>query len=323
VLEDAQAVSLLTRGDVCVGATFVSRDGVQPAEAARTLLATGGAGQVFRETDEPPVATGDGIAMAFEVGARVADLEFVQFHPTVLHVRDAPRFLLSEALRGEGGALLNEAGERFVSRYEPAGDLASRDLVARAIVREMERTGGGVYLSMAHLDAAYVHRRFPTIAAACTRVGLDLATDRIPVSPAAHYVMGGVQTDLDARTSVAGLFAAGEVACTGVHGANRLASNSLLEGLVFGARAAAAMRRPVSPAALTSPAERLVDAPPGAASVADVEAVRDMMWRQVGLVRTRDGLRDAVTRLSEWRCALAGGDPASHGMSSGCVPRAW
>jgi len=313
VLEDAQAVSLLTRGDVCVGATFVSRDGVQPAEAARTLLATGGAGQVFRETTNPPVATGDGIAMAFEAGARVADLEFVQFHPTVLHVRDAPRFLLSEALRGEGGALLNEAGERFVSRYEAAGDLASRDLVARAIVREMERTGSGVYLSMAHLDAAYVRRRFPTIAAACTRVGLDLATDRIPISPAAHYVMGGVQTDLDARTSVAGLFAAGEVACTGVHGANRLASNSLLEGLVFGARAAVAMRRPVSPAALTSPAERLVDSPGCVAPVADVEAVRDMMWRQVGLVRTRDGLRDAVARLSEWRCALAGGDPASHG----------
>jgi L-aspartate oxidase len=319
VLEDAQAVALLMRDGVCVGATFVTRDGeLQRAEAGCTLLATGGAGQVFRETTNPPVATGDGIAMAFEAGARVADLEFVQFHPTVLHVHDAPRFLLSEALRGEGGALLNDDGERFVSRYEPAGDLASRDLVARAIVREMDRTGGPVYLSMAHLDAGYVRRRFPTIAAACAKVGLDLTADPIPISPAAHYVMGGVQTDLDARTSVGGLFAAGEVACTGVHGANRLASNSLLEGLVFGARAAEAMRRSSTPAEWPVPPERLAESLPGLyhpssdvresrppRSAPRVEDVRDVMWRQVGLIRTGDGLRDAVGRLAEWRCVLA------------------
>jgi L-aspartate oxidase len=317
VLEDAQAVSLLTRDGACVGATFVTHDGERHrAEAACTLLATGGAGQVFRETTNPPVATGDGIAMAFEAGARVADLEFVQFHPTVLHVHGAPRFLLSEALRGEGGALLNDDRERFVSRYEPAGDLASRDLVARAIVREMDRTGGPVYLSMAHLDAEYVRRRFPTIAAACAKVGLDLATDPIPISPAAHYVMGGVQTDLDARTSIAGLFAAGEVACTGVHGANRLASNSLLEGLVFGARAAEAMRRSSAPAQWAVPAEPLAAAMPGIFREAGPassgrrtsgprsEDIRDVMWHHVGLVRTGSGLRDAVDRLAEWRCAL-------------------
>src|SRR5215212_5353875 len=209
--------------------------------ARGVVLATGGAGALYLHTTNPPVATGDGMAMAYDAGAELADMEFVQFHPTALNVEGAPRFLLSEALRGEGGVLRNAAGKRFVQRYEPAGDLASRDLVARAIVREVERTGARVYLSLAHLDPDYVRHRFPTIAQACRQAGLDLATDRIPVSPAAHYVMGGVETDLDGRTSLAGLFAAGEVACTGVHGANRLASNSLLEGLVFGARAAQAM----------------------------------------------------------------------------------
>jgi L-aspartate oxidase len=305
VLEDAQAVGLLTRDGVCTGASFVTGDGRRHrADAARTLLATGGAGQVFRETTNPPVATGDGIAMAFDAGARVADLEFVQFHPTVLQVPGAPRFRLSEALRGEGGILLNEAGERFVSRYEPAGDLASRDLVARAIVREMDRTRGAVYLSMAHVDAAYVRRRFPTIAEACARVGLDLATDRIPISPAAHYVMGGVETDLDARTSVDGLFAAGEVACTGVHGANRLASNSLLEGLVFGARAAEAMRRQAGAPPWPTPAEPLPAVTTGESAIPSLDDVRDLMWRDVGIVRSQEGLREAVSHLRGWRCAV-------------------
>ena len=192
--------------------------------------------------------------MAFEAGARVTDLEFIQFHPTALNVAGAPRFLLSEALRGEGAWLVNQQGERFVQRYEPAGDLASRDLVARAIVREVNRTGAPVFLTMAHLDADYVRNRFPTITQACRRAGFDLATDRIPVSPAAHYVMGGVETDLCGRTSIDNLFAAGEAACTGVHGANRLASNSLLEGLVFGARAADAMKGPTMQASLTAEA---------------------------------------------------------------------
>ena len=177
--------------------------------------------------------------MAYRAGAAVADLEFVQFHPTALKVEGQPRFLLSEALRGEGARLVNAAGEAFMARYDPAGDLASRDRVSRAIAREEQRTGRPVFLSLQHLDPAYVHARFPLIAEACRRAGLDLARDPIPVGPAAHYVMGGVQTDLDGRTTLPGLFAAGEVACTGVHGANRLASNSLLEGLVFGARAGA------------------------------------------------------------------------------------
>jgi L-aspartate oxidase len=308
VFDDALAMSLVTRGGECRGAEFVGRNGtLELVEAGRTLIATGGAGQVFRETTNPAIATGDGIAMAFEAGARVTDLEFIQFHPTALSVEGAPRFLLSEALRGEGAWLVNAEGERFVHRYEAAGDLASRDLVARAIVREVERTNAPVYLSMAHLDHDYVRRRFPAITDACKQAGLDLATDRIPVSPAAHYVMGGIETDLDGRTSIAGLFAAGEAACTGVHGANRLASNSLLEGLVFGARAADAMIAPVRPgsgfAVLDQTMPRALRRG-GSSSINGGEpvtqTVRDLMWRHAGLLRSRDTLSDLVTRLSSW-----------------------
>jgi L-aspartate oxidase len=304
VFEDALAMSLLSRDGACLGATFVdSRGDIQRVEAERTLMATGGAGQVFRETTNPAIATGDGIAMGFEAGARVADLEFVQFHPTALSVDGAPRFLLSEALRGEGAYLVNDEGERFVQRYEAAGELASRDLVARAIIKEVERTGGRVYLSMAHLDGDYVRRRFPTITQACRQAGLDLAIDRIPVSPAAHYVMGGIETDLDGRTSVDGLFAAGESACTGVHGANRLASNSLLEGLVFGARAADAMtaasQRGVLPATLDTRPHPVA----AGAAVPGAAEIRDLMWRYAGLVRARADLEPTVTQLAAWRAA--------------------
>ena len=305
VYDDALAMSLLTRRGQCIGATFVRTGGLEQIEAGRTLIATGGAGQVFRETTNPAIATGDGIAMAFEAGARVADLEFVQFHPTVLSAEGAPRFLLSEALRGEGARLVNETGQPFMTRYEAAGDLASRDLVARAIVKEVARTGAPVYLTMAHLDPEFVRRRFPTIARACRDAGFDLATDRVPVSPAAHYVMGGVETDLHGRTSVGGLYAAGEAACTGVHGANRLASNSLLEGLVFGARAAAAMRgSPVVPscaATLNAP----IDDQPLPGTPPDAGAIRDLMWRHAGLVRTAEGLAAAVPLLASWRSAIA------------------
>jgi L-aspartate oxidase len=316
VFGDALALSLSMRDGHCVGATFLDRDGlVEEVVAARTLIATGGAGQVYRETTNPPIATGDGIAMAFEAGARVTDLEFIQFHPTALNVAGAPRFLLSEALRGEGAWLVNQAGERFVQRYEPAGDLASRDLVARAIVREVNRTGAPVFLTMAHLDADYVRNRFPTITQACRRAGFDLATDRIPVSPAAHYVMGGVETDLCGRTSIADLFAAGEAACTGVHGANRLASNSLLEGLVFGARAAETMKGPTVQASLTAEAGApWRDAASGStAHVPSVSDVRDVMWRDAGLVRSRGGLAPLVDQLSAWRAAVSNARSAAPG----------
>ncbi len=300
-----RAVGLIVEDGRCAGVRYVTEDGsVAVARAARTLLATGGAGQIFRETTNPPVATGDGIAIAYRAGAAAADLEFVQFHPTALSVPGQPRFLLSEALRGEGARLVNEAGEAFMARYDPAGDLAPRDRVSRAIVREAERTGGQVYLTLDRLDPAFVHARFPLISDACRRAGLDLARDRIPVGPAAHYVMGGVVSDLDGRTTLPGLYAAGEVACTGVHGANRLASNSLLEGLVFGARAGAAMRADTGRGAwpfdgactngmTVAQAARGVRA--GASLTGD--EVRELMWRQVGLFRDAQALGDAIDRL--------------------------
>ncbi|MGE3273530.1 MAG: L-aspartate oxidase [Vicinamibacterales bacterium] len=300
-----RATSLIVHDGRVTGARFVDRGTTGEVDARATLLASGGAGQVFRETSNPAIATGDGVALAWEAGARVTDLEFVQFHPTVLAVPGAPRFLLSEALRGEGARLVNAAGEPFMTRYDPAGDLAPRDVVARAIVREEQRTGSPIALTLAHLDAAFIRGRFPTIAAVVADAGLDLARDRIPVGPAAHYMMGGVETDLDARTSLPGLYAAGEVACTGVHGANRLASNSLLEGLVFGARAARAMSGP--PRAGQMAGSRLADALPDDSHPGDVPeeaAVRDLMWRQVGLIRERAGLEGALGRLLAWRAAV-------------------
>jgi L-aspartate oxidase len=308
---------LVEEGSVRGVIYFDSEGRRQTVRAARTLLATGGAGQVFRETTNPAVATGDGIALAFEAGARVSDLEFVQFHPTALNHPGGPRFLISEAVRGEGARLVNRDGEPFMSRYHPDGDLAPRDVVARSIVRESARTSGGVFLTLAHLTAN-VRDRFPTIAAVCGQVGLDLAKDPIPVGPAAHYVMGGIDTDESARTSLPGLYAAGETACTGVHGANRLASNSLLEGLVFGARAAAAMQEEPRAAALKgdrvearlarrSPSGEGGGSGPGARNVRErasrespapgPEEIRDLMWRCAGLFRGREHLETAVARL--------------------------
>src|ERR671928_1711393 len=212
--------------------------------ARAVVLASGGAGQVFLHTTNPEVATGDGMAMAYAAGAELADMEFVQFHPTALNLEDAPRFLLSEAMRGEGGVLRNALGKRFMTRYHERAELPPRDVVTRSIVAEMGRTATRtVFLDMTAFDAAYLRRRFPKIYRTCLQYGLDLAREPIPVSPAAHYVMGGVRTDLEGRTTLGGLYAAGEAACTGVHGANRLASNSLLEGLVFGARAGRAAAR--------------------------------------------------------------------------------
>ena len=306
VCKHTRATELIVRDGACRGARYIEGGAVGECEAGAVLLATGGAGQVYSDTTNPAIATGDGIALAFRAGARVADLEFVQFHPTALAVPGAPRFLLSEALRGEGAWLLNDAGERFMTQYERAGELASRDLVSRAIVREMVRTGGPVYLSMQHLDAEWVRQRFPTIAAACEAAGFDLACDLIPVRPAAHYMMGGVETDVCGRSTLKRLYAAGEVACTGVHGANRLASNSLLEGLVFGARAADAM---LSPSTATSTCEGIrnvrVDAEQdSSAAVADPpsdQQVQSLMWEAVGLIRHADQLRPAVGQLAAWR----------------------
>ncbi|HJQ34938.1 MAG TPA: L-aspartate oxidase [Pyrinomonadaceae bacterium] len=291
--------------------------------ARAVVLATGGAGALYLHTTNPEVATGDGMAMAFEAGAELADMEFVQFHPTALNVEGAPRFLLSEALRGEGGVLRNADGRRFMPRYHEAAELAPRDVVTRSIVAEMKRTATRtVFLDMTAFDAAHLRRRFPKIYRTCLQYGLDLSREPIPVSPAAHYCMGGVRTDLEGRTTLAGLYAAGEVACTGVHGANRLASNSLLEGLVFGARAgrAAAEDSPeglkVSRAsdggaigeddaredARRADVQRVTadaDVRRVTAAAAVRKRVRRLMWERVGILRTRDGLARALQEFEQ------------------------
>lgn len=271
------------------------------------LLATGGLGQLYRVTTNPPVATGDGMAIALRAGAVLADMEFVQFHPTALAVPDAPPFLLSEALRGEGAVLRNSLLERFMPRYHEAAELAPRDVVARAIVTEMKRTRSDlVYLDLTALDPEYVRRRFPRIYQTCLSYGVDLTTDLVPVRPAAHYAMGGVRTDLEGRTCLGALYAAGEVACTGVHGANRLASNSLLEGLVFGARVGKAMiadrdakatsvrRRLSHPARAEATA---LSAPPCASPDPVRAAIQNVMWEHVGILRDRQGLLEALDQL--------------------------
>src|SRR6266516_2997719 len=237
--EETYVSNLRVENGVCIGLEALDRDGQAfTVEAQATILANGGAGGLWLHTSNPAGATADGLALAWQAGAALTDLEFMQFHPTVLVVGGGSH-LVSEAVRGEGAYLRNHAGERFMPRYHPLAELAPRDVVARSILSEMLSEGTDCqYLDLRHLPAAQIHERFPTISAICRRYGLDLAGDLLPVAPAAHYCMGGVMTDTYGRTTLAGLYAVGEVACTGVHGANRLASNSLLEGLVFGLRLA-------------------------------------------------------------------------------------
>ncbi|HJT69732.1 MAG TPA: L-aspartate oxidase, partial [Terriglobales bacterium] len=273
--------------------------------ASAVLLATGGMGQLYINTTNPSVATGDGVAMAHRAGAEVTDLEFIQFHPTALYLKKAPRFLLSEALRGEGAYLRNMELHRFMPKYHEMGELAPRDVVARAIMHELERSRAKepvVYLDMTHLDGNHIRKRFPRIYDTCMQYNIDITSELAPIRPAAHYAMGGVRTDLDGRATLPGLYAAGEAAGTGVHGANRLASNSLLEGLVFGARAGKKMRDE-----LKAPVQRASELPPAAYSngpvsmpvEACVTELRELMWKDVGIVRTGASLKEAITKLEE------------------------
>ncbi len=307
----AFTVDLIVRDSRCHGA-YVLRDGKITALFARaTILATGGAGQVYSRTTNPQVATGDGMAIAFRAGAHLEDMEFVQFHPTSLFAPKAPQFLLSESMRGEGAVLLNIRGERFMEGYHPMAELAPRDVVSRAIISEMVKTESDhVYLDLRHMGKDFVTKRFPMIYETCMRFDINIAEDLIPVSPAAHYIMGGVKTDLEGRTNLSGLFAAGEVACTGVHGANRLASNSLLEGLVFGARAGrAAADAPVRQAA-DAEHRQDVSAIPSADEIR--KALRAAMWERAGIIRCAGSLGDARRRIHSYIDVIKGNYRTRH-----------
>jgi L-aspartate oxidase len=307
VLEQAFAIDLLERDGRITGATYHHKDGVYAAKAGAVILATGGCGMLWRETTNPAVATGDGLAMAYRAGATLADLEFMQFHPTTLYVAGAGRLLITEAMRGEGAVLKNHAGERFMPRYHPLAELAPRDIVTRAIISEIRRTGfPHVWLDATHLGSAFLRERFPTIHQACARFGIDIGEAWIPVHPSAHYHCGGVVTDARGRSALPGLWAAGEVACTGLHGANRLASNSLLEGLVVGRRAGhdAAAEATTPLAARAEHRDRAIED----LDVADlVDSLRALMWRSVGIERDAAGLGMARRAITFWMTHQARG----------------
>ena len=306
LLPFANTESLIVEGGRCTGVRFldpVLRD-LREIRGRAVIMCTGGAGQLFQHTTNPPVATGDGMAMGYFAGAEMADMEFIQFHPTALSLENAPRFLLSEAMRGEGGVLRNRAGERFMPRYDERAELAPRDIVSRSIVAEMRRTGTReVLLDMTALDEAFLKHRFPKIYETCAIFGLNIAKDMLPVSPASHYCMGGIRTDLWGRSTVPGLYAAGEVSCTGVHGANRLASNSLLEGLVFGARAGdAAVREHAAlpPGGSGSPAGLSDNSGVGSAIATAVKKrVKRVMWERVGILRDAASLERALKEFRQ------------------------
>lgn len=307
IWEQAFTLDLLTHDGRCRGAVISRNEGPPTLVwAKQTILCTGGAGQVFRESTNPPVATGDGFSLAYRAGVELRDMEFIQFHPTVLYLAGSSRSLITEAIRGEGAHLVDINGHRFMAEYDERKELAPRDIVSQSILRQMGKTKHNcVYLDMSHLDGAQVKNRFPGIAKTCAEFGLDIATDRIPVRPGAHYMVGGVTVDRAGRTSLPGLWAAGEITSSGLHGANRLASNSLLEALVYGAHAGegaarAAAEMPNSLEALpieSSPRNQ----PSQALDLSDIQAsLKSLMGRFVGVQRTGEDLREAITMIDSF-----------------------
>jgi len=308
IWQNSFTIDLMTHEGRCRGAlVWDRRRGPALVWARAVVLATGGAGQLFRESTNPAIATADGHALAYRAGAELRDMEFMQFHPTVLYIAGSARHLLTEALRGEGAYLRDRSGYRFMPDYHPLAELAPRDDVSRAITEQMAKTRHPcAYLDLSHLDADYVRQRFPGIDRLCRGFDLDITRDPIPVRPGAHYMIGGVTIDDDARTTVPGLWAAGEVTSSGLHGANRLASNSLLEGLVHGARASEDIL-----AMLTADGRRRLEVPEIAAvhvrngqeplDLADIrESLRSLMWRSVGITRNAQGLAEAAEQVDFW-----------------------
>jgi len=300
-------VDLITLDDRCFGVLLWDEEtaSLSAIIAKSTILAAGGLCQIYLYTSNPEVATGDGYAVAYRAGCAMTDMEFVQFHPTTLCLQGAPRFLISEAVRGEGAILVNANGERFMQTYHEMGELAPRDIVSRAIVAETLRTNTEcVYLDLRHLDAEFIKSRFPTISEKCSNYGIDISKDLIPVQASAHFMMGGVKTNLNAETNIKGLYACGEVACTGVHGANRLASNSLLESLVFGVRATSSalenLNIKVPESVFKIKYQRKNDISENIDHFKIRESIQETMWEKVGIVRYADQLKEAITFFDQY-----------------------
>ncbi|MFL5343039.1 MAG: L-aspartate oxidase [Gemmataceae bacterium] len=305
IWHDTFTLDLLTHEGRCAGAVLSRGGQTSLVWAKQVILASGGAGMVYRETTNPPVATGDGMAAAWRAGAELRDMEFMQFHPTVLYVAGSARSLITEAVRGEGAYLRDKDGERFMLKEDPRAERATRDVVSQAIFRCMERTQHpNVYLDLSHLNPAHVHERFPGIDQICKSFGLDITKDMIPVRPGAHYMVGGVTVDLEGRTSLSGLWAAGEVSSSGLHGANRLASNSLLEGLVFGtscARGATATAQGIPDTMAALPVRSQIENGQDPLDVADIKnSLRALMVRHMGIVREKPRLLEAKRDVAFW-----------------------
>ena len=305
VSENTFVIDLITDENRCVGALALINDQVHLIWARQTILASGGAGQLYRESTNPKIATADGHAMAYRAGATLQDMEMVQFHPTTLYIAGSSRALITEAVRGEGAYLLDRNGKRFMPDYHPMAELAPRDVVSRSIVEQIRKTHfTHVYLDVRHLEPTHFRERFPQLAMLTDEFGIDITHDLIPVQPAAHYMIGGVDADLNGQSSFAGLYAVGEAGCSGLHGANRLGSNSLLEGLAFGARAGTHAARAVKQETIKFPQNLEHKVNPSVRTELDLSdiksSLRSLMWRNVGIERTGDRLAETVEIVDFW-----------------------